>query len=967
MFVVMSSSRRTLPPHPTSLHTRDTSKDLARDPDVPSVTRASAASPPASTQNHRWDPDLEEWVSRTNSPQGSVKKEEPPEEDPDDSGDSDSDVSMSSSADYSVDPAKGVTFSGEPRELDAVLLHVRIKRALDSDVDSNESVRCAYLVSTFRGKAMDWFTRTLSKNPMLLVDYATLEALLIEVYGETDEVKKARSRARIMQLRQTATVQEFTAELEALADELEWPVSAREAFFYQGLHQGIKDALVLRDVGDYSSLKQEAKRYEALLAVSHSGRTQTAKKKKKKQGKCAKCGRTNHKTEDCFAKATVAMIRATVGDAPPEWQYQEISIGGRPHRALVDTGAQVNCMRANLLGREGTRPTNVTLYGPTGKPLVVNARALTAKVDDTVQTFYLVPELEEAVILGRPYFSRTSDTNVMSLNTTGVAEDGGRLRPLSDKEQIALDEYLKEQRELGVVRPSQASVAANILFVPKKNGTLRLCVDYRNLNKVTLKDRYPIPLIDDLLNKARGAKRYSVIDIKAAFNHVRIRPGDEHLTAFKTNRGLFEYTAMPFGLTNAPAVWQRHMDHVMEKFRDHAVWYLDDILVFTDEETHMSKLEEILMHLVHEGITVQKDKLVINQLRVAYLGRIITEDRVEADVDARTILEWPEPHSLQELQSFLGVCNWFRPFIPGFAAVAAPLYDKIKNYSWTLADSSHMSRLKNAVTNTIATHQFIRNQPLEIFTDASQFGVGAVLRQRNRTIGIISRGLTPAERNYTTTERELLAIVYAAKKWRHYFESTSHPIAIHTDHKSLTQALNAGGNNRRINRWVEILMPYHFSLAYVKGEENPADLPSRRPDYKAKFGAEGEPGLYSEDEDVEILWNGSPLMDGPPVHKDVCDCDSNWCTVCARSRKTVAQYYAEGGLTPTAAYSPLEDNQGYTFRLLKGERRRIDHVKWPLSTGSCETNGRPSLWDAYAAPNVPPPGGGGGIIPLLGT
>ena len=258
---------------------------------------------------------------------------------------------MSSDGDsFSVD-VPTMTFSGDPQELLRVLMHVRLKRALDSDLEV-ETVRCAYLASTFRGKAMDWFVRSLPTNPLLLTSYDVLESLLQEVFGETDEIRKARAQREITHLRHTGSVQAYTAEFESLADMLEWPQTARHAFYYQGLKADLKDRLIAVDPADYSALKREATKLEGLVTIAKTSAppsSSSGTKSKRKSKKCTRCRRKGHTTSDCHAKTkadgtalAVNAIRVAGQEEAEAWQYSEVEISGRRFRPLVDSGSAVS-------------------------------------------------------------------------------------------------------------------------------------------------------------------------------------------------------------------------------------------------------------------------------------------------------------------------------------------------------------------------------------------------------------------------------------------------------------------------------------------------------------------------------------------------------------------------------------------------------------------------------------------------
>jgi hypothetical protein len=261
------------------------------------------------------------------------------------------------------------------------------------------------------------------------------------------------------------------------------------------------------------------------------------------------------------------MIRTSNNaNAPPSHCYIDgVMIQGIARRALADTGSAVNCVRAGMVG-EFKFPSNVSLFGPTGKALVIDANYIVETIDGIPQKLYIVPGLTEEVILGEPYFTRATPVDILHINTWDEPVDGGRLRRLSAPELEALDELITTGLEDGLVRPSQAGVAAKVIVVPKKDGRLRICVDYRKLNAVTKPDKYPLPLIRDLLETAASHLYFRLYNLKDAFHNVAINPPDIHKTAFKTHRGLYEYTRIPFGLTNALSIFQRYLEYILRNY-----------------------------------------------------------------------------------------------------------------------------------------------------------------------------------------------------------------------------------------------------------------------------------------------------------------------------------------------------------------------------------------------------------------
>lgn len=736
-------------------------------------------------------------------------------------------------------------FDGEVDTISRLWFHVDIKAALDPKL-GHEARKCAYVATCLGPGPLKWMMEKVRVYPALLTDYQLLKDAFNATYELPETVRLRLAEDRIMRLRQTGSAALYTSEFDTLVTTLGWPFAARRALYFAGLKASLQEKLILNDsVDNYDTIKEEAIRLDTSLGHNHKTSSSSSAPKKKEKKKCAKCGRTNHKTEDCFATSTIKVV-TVLGQSLQSTAQQvgPLLLQGQRLRALVDTGAMVNCIDSNLA--TGPRhQSRMVLLGPNGSEIAHDAEYVVDQVDGIQHKFYLVQGLTEQVLLGLPYLDQGKNDVTFSIETDSPVPDGGRLRQLSSVETAAMEEYVTEKLATGVIRPSHAPAAANILFVPKKDGQLRLCVDYRGLNSVTRKDKYPLPLLRELIRAAEGHQFYCTLDIKDAFNHIQVRLGDEAKTAFKTNQGMFEYTRMPFGVTNGPSVFQRFIDRVMYPHRSRSVVYLDDILIFSNDfEEIVNTVSAVRKTLEDNAIPVNEKKCQPIGTEVIFVGVRITPEAVEPIMDIESIRDWPAPTNKNEMQQFLGSMNWFRDFVPSFATYAAPLYGLTgtEGYNFSPLHRQAFDATRNAVCQAIRVTPFDPKAEIHIYTDASLYGLGAIMHQGRGTIAVVSRSLLPAERNYTTTEREMLAIVFCVKRWRHFLESTHSTITVHTDHQVLTQRYNQDGVNRRINRWTEALMPYPIIYVHVRGVDNPADFPSRRPDYQPISGTSQEEG-----------------------------------------------------------------------------------------------------------------------------
>ena len=429
--------------------------------------------------------------------------------------------------------------------------------------------------------------------------------------------------------------------------------------------------------------------------------------------------------------------------------------------------------------------------------------------------------------------------------------------PLSRDKAVALAEYVKENEQKGFIRKSQSPAGYPILFVPKPGGELRLCVDYRALNDITVKNSYPLPLISELQDKLQGKKWFTKFDIPGAFNRIRMKQGDEWKTAFRTRQGLYEYLVMPFGLTNAPATFQAFIDNVLREYLDEFVLvYIDDILVYSDTyEEHVKQVRKVLGKLEQAGLRLKLSKCEFHQKRVKFLGFIISDQGIEMDPEkVKSIVEWPTPTNKKEVQSFLGFANFYRKFIHGYSKTAAPLTGLTRNevpFAWSKEAEASFRALQKQFASGPMLHQFNPESPIRLHTDASDGAIGAVISQpstndgprtgkmgktgqslRWHPVAFHSRKLLDAETRYPIHDKELLAIVDAFRVWKVYLEGTKYQVQVLTDHKNLTFFLSTKELNRRLARWYEELSTFNFRIEHVKGSENnAADALSRRADY----------------------------------------------------------------------------------------------------------------------------------------
>lgn len=504
----------------------------------------------------------------------------------------------------------------------------------------------------------------------------------------------------------------------------------------------------------------------------------------------------------------------------------------------------INFLQAQVLIRDGHTPILATIRDsrsandtPSHSPEVVEI------LDEYSDVFRNLPP-------GIPP-DRGASFTINTGDSAPVCGRGYRLTPMEkDQVEAQVKDFLAKQW----IRPSRSPYGAAVLFVQKKDGSLRMCVDYRGLNKATVKDKYPLPRIDDLIDKLHGATVFSSLDLQSGYHQIRIAEKDVHKTAFITPQGLYEYRVMPFGLCNAPSAFQRQMNQMLGHL-PFAVVYLDDILVFSrNKAEHQVHLRTVLSILKENQFYAKLSKCSFFQTSTKFLGYVVDQEGIKMDPDkVSAVLSWPLPKNASELRSFLGLCNHYKRFIGGYSTRIAALSELTKSScAFDLQENSPALQafkwLKEAMTSApiLAVPNF--EAPFTVVTDASGFGIGAVLMQEDasatkRPIAFHSARLSDAERNYPVGEQELLAVISALRKWRCYLEGAKGGVTVVTDHlpNTFLDTKSAEQLSRRQVRWQLELSRINPNWVYEKGQTNAADPLSRCPELLCVSAPQGKP------------------------------------------------------------------------------------------------------------------------------
>ncbi|KAF4735336.1 hypothetical protein FOZ63_025707, partial [Perkinsus olseni] len=431
------------------------------------------------------------------------------------------------------------------------------------------------------------------------------------------------------------------------------------------------------------------------------------------------------------------------------------------------------------------------------------------------------------LFVNRPGLSTAMEHSIPVTDSRPIAE---KPRPIPHKWREEITRTLETMEKDGIIQRSTSAYKFPCVYVPKKNGAVRMCIDYRRLNQVSVIDAYPIPRPDDVQEHLAGAKVFSTLDLRSGYWQMPVRASDRHKTAFCPGPGfpLYEWTRMPFGLCNAPAGFQRLMDFIVGHLPFVRV-YLDDILVFSKSvEEHLDHLRQVFDALRAAGLTLSGEKCSLGMSSVHYLGHTFGSGGMRPDPEkVRAIVDWPTPSTCTELRGFLGLAGYYRHFIPHFSDRARPLHQLVKDTAksekmvvelWAQDHEQAFSDLKQALTGLPSLDYPDFTRPFQIVCDASDFAIGGVIEQDGRPLMFFSQTLTGSQLNWPAYEKEAYALMKCLDRFRHFHLGYPLEVTIYSDHRPLQWIQTA--TSAKLQRWCLALQQYKFTVKYIPGSTN---------------------------------------------------------------------------------------------------------------------------------------------------
>ena len=538
------------------------------------------------------------------------------------------------------------------------------------------------------------------------------------------------------------------------------------------------------------------------------------------------------------------------------WRNRSITVRtpGRPHRnvrpieCIGETGPRAACAHLASISVQGLRRAHrrgqiEELYTIIVRPVEATAERVVPGADDS-DVKSLLAEFSDV------FPSKLPDglppargvEHKIELKPDSRPPPVRPLRHQSSKDLAVFEAYVRAGVESGQLRASNSPYGAMALIVKKKDGEPRVVIDYRGLNDITIKNKYPLPLMDELFDRVHGARYFSLLDLRTGFHQIRIADGDAEKTAFRTRYGSYEYLVLPMGLCNAPSTFMQLMNETFRDMLDKSVLaFLDDILVFSrTKQEHIQHLREVLMRLRAQKLYAKLSKCEFARDEVQFLGyRIgakglaVSPDKVDA------VRAWPTPKNVHDVRAFLGLAGFYRRFVKNFSGIALPITELTKSdraWAWGTAQQQAFEALKTALCSAPVLLIPDPSLPYTLNCDACDYAVGATLQQDHgaglQPVAYRSRKLSPAETRYDVREKEFMALVDACSTWRHYLHSEQ-PFRLLSDHDSLKYHKTMPNLSQRLARWIEKMAEFDYTIEHIAGVKNcVADALSRRVDLK---------------------------------------------------------------------------------------------------------------------------------------
>jgi len=600
-----------------------------------------------------------------------------------------------------------------------------------------------------------------------------------------------------------------------------------------------------------------------------------------KRSTCRNCSKMGHFATVCKQakhQQSAAVVIANINNMPrsilrrterpmADIMIQRESGSTATMKMLIDTGSEVSILPQDFAKRyfsgEIKQVSNIRCSNFDSSPisikgwlqnLVIKFKGRTAKIDfliseannailgmDAIIALRIAITPEIAAINNDEMEKNFSTDKLISMSNQEVSiqlkEDAPhsiiqKVRRLPFNLEAPVAEEIRKLIAQDVIEPIESSAFVSPIVIANKKNGIRLCVDYRKINQHIKIDQFPIPTQEEIHNKLYGAQIFSKVDLTSAYHQLPIRKEDRDLTAFITHIGLFRYKRLPFGLANAPAAFMRVMTNIL-RHCEGIVCYLDDILVYgKNMEEHDQRLNETLLRLKSNRVTINEEKSLYRKEEIVFLGRLINKTGVHPVPEAlKAIIDLESPKTKQQLRSFLGMAGYYRSNIPGFAELSHELYKMTRTeitFQWTEEMEAIFQKLKQAISEAVPLAFYSTDMKTEtiLTTDASDNGFGAVLSQIQegieKPIYFISRTIHDSERKYSASEKEALSVIWSIMRLHRFLYGRK--FQVRTDHQSLRQLLTAingdGTAPCRISRWATKLLPYNFTVSYIKGKTN---------------------------------------------------------------------------------------------------------------------------------------------------